>query len=81
MLSQQWRFYLSCEPMQRGLDAGLILGSVTAAVGAFKFPKYRIPGCIFFMFLGGFCAGLISVPVMVVLLDQTNVRRIKKKEQ
>ena len=80
-LSQQWRFFLSCEPMQRGLDAGIILGSFSAAFVAFRNRKNRIPAKIGLVFLGGFCVGLIAVPLMVVGADSYNSQRIKKLER
>nr|CAJ2468211.1 unnamed protein product [Leishmania braziliensis] len=79
-LSQQWRFFLSCEPMQRGLDAGIILGSLSAFV-AFRKPRNRIPLKIAFIFFGGFCVGMVSVPLMVVGADSYNAQRIRKLEQ
>ncbi|KAG5510594.1 hypothetical protein JKF63_06891 [Porcisia hertigi] len=80
-LSQQWRFFLSCEPMQRGLDAGIILGSFSAAFAAFRSPRNRVPAKIGFIFFGGFCVGMLSVPLMVVAADAYNSQRIKKLEQ
>lgn len=80
-LSQQWRFFLSCEPMQRGLDAGIIFGSFSAAFVAFRNPKNRVPAKIGLVFLGGFCVGMFSVPLLVVGADSFNSQRIKKLEQ
>nr|CCC95896.1 unnamed protein product [Trypanosoma congolense IL3000] len=79
-LSQQWRFFLSCEPMQRGLDAGIILGSFAAAVYAFKGPKNRVPAKVGVVFASGCCIGVILVPMLVVLADGYNNKRIKKLE-
>ncbi|CAG9569773.1 conserved hypothetical protein [Leishmania major strain Friedlin] len=79
-LAQQWRFFLSCEPMQRALDAGIILGSVSAFV-AFRKPRNRVPAKISLIFLGGFCVGMVSVPLMVVATESYNSKRIKKLEQ
>ncbi|KAK7197347.1 hypothetical protein NESM_000682000 [Novymonas esmeraldas] len=80
-LSQQWRFFLSCEPMQRGLDAGIIVGSFSAAFVAYRNPRNRIPAKIGLVFVGGFCLGMLSVPLMVVAADSYNSQRIKKLEQ
>lgn len=80
-LAQQWRFFLSSEPMQRGLDAGIILGSVSAALAAFKSPANRIPARIGIVFLGGFCVGVISVPLFVVAAETYNTQRIRKLEK
>ncbi|KAG5485586.1 hypothetical protein LSCM1_07675 [Leishmania martiniquensis] len=79
-LAQQWRFFLSCEPMQRGIDAGIILGSFSAFVACRK-PGNRIPVKIALIFFGGFCAGMFAVPAMVVATDSFNSHRIKKLEQ
>ncbi|KAG5511132.1 hypothetical protein GH5_07340 [Leishmania sp. Ghana 2012 LV757] len=79
-LSQQWRFFLSCEPMQRGLDAGIILGSFSAFVASRR-PRNRVPAKIALIFFGGFCGGMLSVPLMVVATDAYNSQRIKKLEQ
>ncbi|GET86413.1 hypothetical protein, conserved [Leishmania tarentolae] len=79
-LAQQWRFFLSCEPMQRGLDAGIILGSFSAFVASRK-PRNRIPVKIMLIFLGGFCVGMVSVPLLVIATDSYNSQRIKKLEQ
>ncbi|KEG12012.1 hypothetical protein DQ04_02081150 [Trypanosoma grayi] len=80
-LSQQWRFFLSCEPVQRGLDAGIIAGSFAAAVVAFKSPKNRIPAKIGLAFTFGFCVGLITVPMMVIAAEGYNAKRIKTLEK
>ncbi|EAN80315.1 hypothetical protein, conserved [Trypanosoma brucei brucei TREU927] len=80
-LSQQWRFFLSCEPMQRGLDAGIIVGSFAAAVYAFRSPKNRIPAKVGLVFACGCCLGLITVPVLVVAAESYNNKRIKKLEK
>lgn len=80
-LAQQWRFFLSSEPMQRGLDAGIILGSFSAAFVAFRNPANRIPAKIGLVFLGGFCVGLVSVPVFVIAAETHNTQRIKKLEK
>lgn len=79
-LSQQWRFFLSCEPIQRGLDAGIIFGCVAAALVAWRRPKQRVPHVIGLTWLGGFCSGVICVPLMVVFADTYNAKRIKKME-
>ena len=81
ILAQQWRFFLSCEPIQRGLDAGLIFGSVTAAIQAWRSPKNRVPGIIALSWLGGFCTGVVTVPVLVLFADNLNAKRIKEKEK
>lgn len=80
-LAQQWRFFLSCEPLQRGLDAGIILGSFAAAFSAYRNPKNRIPIKIAFVFLGGFSVGMFSVPLLVITADSYNTQRIKKLEK
>lgn len=80
-LAQQWRFFLSCEPMQRGLDAGIILGSFSCAFYAYKNPKGRIPARIGLVFMGGFCAGLFSVPLFVIIADSYNAKRLKSLEK
>lgn len=81
VLAQQWRFFLSCEPIQRGLDAGIIFGCTAAAFVAWKKPAKRIPSVISLVFLGGFCVGMISVPLMVVGAEQYNAKRIVNKEK
>lgn len=80
-LAQQWRFFLSCEPMQRGLDAGIILGSFSAAFSAYRSPANRIPARIGLVFIGGFCVGLFSVPFLVIAADSYNSKRIKQLER
>lgn len=80
-LAQQWRFFLSCEPIQRGLDAGIIFGCSAAAFAAWKNPKNRIPSVIGLTFLGGLCVGIVSVPMMVIGADAYNSRRIKSLEK
>ncbi|CUG87822.1 transmembrane protein, putative [Bodo saltans] len=80
VLAQQWRFFLSCEPIQRGLDAGIIFGCVAAALVAWRRPKQRLPHVIGLTWLGGFCTGVVSVPMMVVFADSYNTKRIKKME-
>lgn len=80
-LAQQWRFYLSCEPIQRGLDAGIIFGCAAAGFMAWKNPKKRVPSVIGLTWLGGFCAGVISVPLMVVAAEAYNSQRIRKMEK
>ena len=79
-LSQQWRFFLSSEPIQRGLDAGLICGCVSAALSA-RNPAKRQPPRVAVFWLGGFCAGVITVPMMVLFADSLNSQQIKKKEK
>lgn len=80
-LAQQWRFFLSCEPIQRGLDAGIILGCCTAALVAYRRPKQRVPHVIGLAWLGGFCSGVVCVPMMVIFADTYNAQRIKKMER
>jgi hypothetical protein len=79
-LSQQWRFFLSSEPIQRGLDAGLILGCVSAAFSA-RNPAKRQPPRVAIFWLAGFAVGVIAVPSMVFFADSINSRQIKKKEK
>jgi xanthosine utilization system XapX-like protein len=79
-LSQQWRFFLSSEPIQRGMDAGLILGCVTAALSARNPAKRQAPRVAAF-WLAGFSVGMIAVPTMVYVADSANSRQIKKKEK
>ncbi|KAH9586240.1 hypothetical protein LSM04_002203 [Trypanosoma melophagium] len=80
-LAQQWRFFLSCEPMQRGLDAGIITGSFAAAFVAFRSPKNRIPAKIGLVFTLGFCIGVITVPMFVIVAEGYNAKRIKALEK
>ncbi|CAD2220967.1 hypothetical protein AGDE_03767 [Angomonas deanei] len=80
ILSQQWRFFLSSEPMQRGLDAGIIFGSCAAAFYAVRV-KVRIPARVALVFVGGFTVGMFSVPLMVIFADTYNSQRIKKLEK
>ncbi|PWV04096.1 hypothetical protein C3747_161g15 [Trypanosoma cruzi] len=80
-LSQQWRFFLSSEPVQRGLDAGIIAGSFSAAIVALKSPRNRVPAKIGLVFTLGFCVGIIAVPMMVITADGYNSRRIKDLEK
>ncbi|RNE94866.1 uncharacterized protein Tco025E_10305 [Trypanosoma conorhini] len=80
-LSQQWRFFLSSEPVQRGLDAGIIAGSFSAALYAFKSPRNRVPVKIGLVFTLGFCVGVIAVPMLVITAEGYNSRRIKALEK
>ncbi|ESL08666.1 hypothetical protein TRSC58_03628 [Trypanosoma rangeli SC58] len=80
-LSQQWRFFLSSEPVQRGLDAGIIAGSFSAAFFALKSPRNRVPIKIGLVFTLGFCVGLIAVPILVITAESYNSRRIKALEK
>lgn len=79
-LAQQWRFFLSCEPIQRGLDAGIITGCCSA-LWTYRNPKKRIPALIGVSFIAGFCVGMISVPMMVVAAESYNASRIKSLER
>ena len=63
-LSEQWKFYLCCEPIQRGFDCGFILGSVAVALGA-RNPKNRRVGVLVPLFSGGLTIGMISLVVFV----------------
>ena len=80
MLAQQWRFFLASEPIQRGIDAGILLGCVSAAVCAYK-PKNRVPLRIAVYWLGGFCGGMLSIPLMVMAAEAKNDARIKSQER
>jgi hypothetical protein len=78
-LAQQWRFFLSCEPIQRGMDAGIILGSVTAVVAAYQ-PKNRHPLKVVCFWMAGFSAGMIVLPACLLLSEISNQRRLKARE-
>lgn len=80
-LSQQWRFFLACEPIQRGFDAGFLLGSFTAAIGAFLKPSNRKPMRVVWLWMGGFCAGMTLFPASLLAYEQYNMQRIMKKEE
>jgi hypothetical protein len=80
-LSQQWRFFLACEPIQRGLDAGFLLGSFSAALGAFIKPKNRKPMRVLWLWMGGFCAGMVLFPASLLGYEQYNMQRIMAKEE
>lgn len=79
-LAQQWRFFLSCEPIQRGMDAGIITGCVSA-LWTYRNPKKRIPALIGISFIGGFCLGMIAVPMMVIGAESYNAARLKSLER
>ena len=78
-LSQQWRFFLASEPIQRGLDAGLVCGSISAVGFATKAAN-RKPIVLACAWAGGFCVGMVTLPVAVMALEAVNQRRIKGKE-
>eukprot|EP00742_Colponemidia_sp_Colp-10_P025358 GILJ01030678.1.p1 GENE.GILJ01030678.1~~GILJ01030678.1.p1 ORF type:complete len:207 (+),score=18.35 GILJ01030678.1:86-706(+) len=81
-LSQQWWFALSSEPLQRGLDAGLILGAVTAGTLVMTKKQYRSqPGKVAFLSLLGFCVGCMSVPLAVVYLDAKNAEKVRQRDR
>jgi len=80
MLSQQWRFYLGSEPVQRGLDCGLVLGSIAAVWRARK-PANRVAHVIGPTWMAGFCVGMMAMPMFVVAMDLVNSQRIKHKEK
>lgn len=81
-LSRQWWFALSSEPLQRGLDAGLILGAITAG-GLVGFKKqYRTqPIKVAFFSVLGFCVGCMSVPLSVIYLDTRNAEKIRARDR
>ncbi|KAG8340894.1 hypothetical protein TRVL_08279 [Trypanosoma vivax] len=81
VLSQQWRFFLSCEPIQRGLDAGIVAGSFASALVAFRSSNNRTPVKIGLVFISGLSVGVIMVPMLVVAAEIYNNKKIKKLEE
>jgi hypothetical protein len=78
-LAQQWRFYLSCEPIQRGMDAGIVLGSITGAASMY-WPKWRNPVSVGLFWFGGFAVGMVTFPMALVWHEIRNMNRIQAKE-
>lgn len=80
-LSQQWRFFLASEPVQRGFDAGFLLGTFTAAAGSFLRPVNRKPMKVLWLWMKGFCVGMIGLPASLLVYEQYNMRRIMRREE
>ena len=81
-LAQQWRFILSAEPIQRGLDAGLLTAAGTA-FGMLMFNKAnrKKPARVAFFSVMGFCAGMMTVPIGMVYLESRNRERIRARDR
>jgi hypothetical protein len=81
-LSQQWRFILSAEPIQRGMDAGLI-GAAGTAMGMLVFNKAnrQKPGRVAFFSMMAFCGGMMAVPIGMVYLESRNRERIRQRDR
>ena len=78
-LSDQWKFYLGCEPIQRGMDAGFVLGSFTAAI-AYYWPHNKKPARITAFWFGGFAIGMMGLPMVMTAFEISNEERMKKRE-
>jgi hypothetical protein len=81
-LAQQWRFILSAEPIQRGLDAGLIAAAGTAMGMLISNKANRQkPGRVAFCSMMGFCVGMMAVPMGMVYLESRNRERIRERDR
>lgn len=81
-LAQQWWFALSSEPLQRGLDAGLITGAITAgALVALKKEYRKQPIRVGFFSVIGFSVGCMAVPLSVIYLDIKNAEKVRRRDQ
>lgn len=78
-LAKQWRFFLSCEPIQRGMDAGFVLGSLVAFGAAYQ-PRNRHPLKLCCFWFAGFGVGMITLPLSLSVLELYNMERIKSRE-
>ena len=79
-LSDQWKFYLGCEPIQRGVDAGFVLGSITASIG-YYFPKNRKPARVMTFWFGGFAVGMMGLPIATMVWHARNDERMRQRER
>ena len=79
-LSEQWKFYLTSEPIQRGIDTGILLGSLTS-VGSCYWPRNRVPFFVASYWCLGFAAGMLTMPLFLIYFEITNEARIKRDEK
>jgi hypothetical protein len=79
-LAVQWRFFLASDPIQHGLDAGLVAGAI-GAVGSQIEPKKRHPIRAFCFGIYGFGVGMIGFPIACMVWEQWNLNRVLKSEQ
>jgi hypothetical protein len=79
-LSRQWLFILSSEPFQRGMDAGLVTGTLSAVVSNY-WPKNRNILKTLCVFCGGFCIGMIGLPIYLLALELRNEQRVQNKDR
>eukprot|EP00758_Cryptobia_borreli_P008595 Tbor_TRINITY_DN5401_c6_g7::TRINITY_DN5401_c6_g7_i1::g.24295::m.24295 len=82
-LSKQWLFILSSEPLQRGIDAGILSGAATAAgVLLYDRKKYKaMPARVCFYSIMGFCVGMMGVPFVSLCLEERNRDRIRQMDR
>eukprot|EP00760_Papus_ankaliazontas_P015723 PhM_4_TR16688/c0_g1_i1/m.96497 len=78
-LSEQWKFYVFSEPLQRGIDAGFILGSATGALACY-WPHNRFPLRLASFWAAGFATGMMGLPIAVAIFDASNEERVRRKE-
>jgi hypothetical protein len=79
-LLQTWRFLLACDPVQYGLDAGFMLGCISAA-GSLWWKHNRHPVRLACAWAGGFAVGMISFPVAMIAWEEYNLARISRNEK
>jgi hypothetical protein len=78
-LSQQWRFFLASDPIQHGIDCGMLAGCVFAAASLYR-PHNRQPMRIGMWWCVGFATGMLSFPMAMLAFEEYNLSRINKRE-
>ena len=81
-LCDHWQFIMRSEPIQRGIDFGLVTGGLVA-VGSCNWPRNRVPHRFLFFFTSGFGIGMLGVPLMVLYrhASNDNKRRLREKSR
>lgn len=80
-LSKQWRFFLTSDPIQYGLDAGFVTGSLTAAWAIIRKRENRTPYRVTCYLAAGYAVGFATFPFAMIAWEEYNTRKIVKSEQ
>lgn len=79
-LSKQWRFFLASDPVQYGLDAGFVTGSLLAAWSIRK-RENRTPYRVTCYLAAGYAAGFAIFPFVMIAWEEYNMRKITRNER
>ncbi|KNH03934.1 hypothetical protein XU18_4742 [Perkinsela sp. CCAP 1560/4] len=79
-LCDVWKFYFYSDPIQRGIDFGLVAGGLTA-VGSCQWSHNRVPHRFIFFFMTGFSAGMLIFPAMLMYHNASNENKRNLREK